>query len=126
VEFLRHGLVPPPREDRALTVQEQQGRTVFESPRAACTRCHVPATGFTDRSSAPLRGFKTPRFFDEDPRRDYRVPSLLYVGGTPPYYHDGSAPTLEDLIDEDHDRMGHTSHLDADERKALVAYLRTL
>ncbi len=124
--FLRKGLVPPPREDRELTAVEQQGRTVFASPRTQCTRCHVPASEFTDRSAMPLRGFKAPRFFDEDPQREYKVPSLLFVGGTPPYYHDGSAATLEDLVLHDQDRMGHTSHLTADERTALVAYLKTL
>ncbi len=124
--FLRRGLVPPPRETRELTAVEEQGRAVFESAQTKCVRCHVPASEFTDRSAVPLRGFKAPRFFAEDPQREYKVPSLLYVGGTPPYYHDGSAATLDDLVEHDQDRMGHTSHLDAGERTALVAYLKTL
>src|SRR4029077_18079859 len=90
VEFGRRGLVPPPREARELTAEEQKGREIFESPRTRCTKCHVPASEVTDRSAMPLRRFRVGRFFDEDPSRDYKVPSLLYVGGTPPYYHDGS------------------------------------
>jgi mono/diheme cytochrome c family protein len=125
-EFLRVGLVPPPREARELSAEEEKGKAVFESPKTKCVTCHVPASGFTDRSAVPLRGFKAPPLCDEDPQREYKVPSLLYVGGTPPYYHDGSAPTLEDLVEHDQDRMGKTSHLDAAERAALVAYLRTL
>src|SRR4029079_14852902 len=109
-----------------LTDQEQAGKAVFESPRAQCATCHTPRTDFTDRSSVPLRGFRVLPLFDADPRAEYKVPSLIHVGGSPPYYHDGSAPTLEDLVEQDKDRMGRTSHLTADERAALVAYLKTL
>jgi cytochrome c peroxidase len=125
-EFLREGLVPPPREARELTEEEKKGKAIFESPKTACTTCHVPASDYTDRSSVPLGGFKTLALFDEDPKKEYKVPSLLYVGSTPPYYHDGSAATLEELVDGIKNRMGKTSHLDASERAALVAYLRTL
>ena len=81
---------------------------------------------FTDRSTTPLPGFRVLPLFDEDPRKDYKVPSLFYVGSTPPYYHDGSEPTLEGLVEHTKDRMGHTSHLTAGERAQLVAYLKTL
>ena len=64
-------------------------------------------------------------FADEDDRL-FKTPSLLYVGGTPPYYHDGHAATLEELVEKNHDRMGHTDHLKPAERAALVAFLRTL
>jgi DNA-binding beta-propeller fold protein YncE len=126
VAYLRKGLVPPPREAREPTAEETEGKRVFSSAKAACTSCHIPATGFTDRNAVPLRGFKTLALFSDDGSRNYKVPSLLYVGGTPPYYHDGSAPTLEDLVDHDQDRMGRTSHLTPAERAALVAYLKTL
>jgi mono/diheme cytochrome c family protein len=125
-EFLRQGLVPPPREKREPSEQEIKGKAVFMSPRTACATCHVPTTDFTDRSAVPLRGFKALPLFDEDPKREYKVPSLLYVGSTAPYYHDGSEATLEDLVEHDQNRMGHTSHLSPEERAALVAYLRTL
>lgn len=125
-EFLRQGLVPPPREERELSPQERKGKAVFESPGTQCTSCHVPRTEFTDRSVLPLRGVKALPLFDEDPRHGYKVPSLLYVGSTPPYYHDGSEATLEDLVEHDQNRMGRTTHLSAEDRAALVAYLRTL
>ena len=48
------------------------------------------------------------------------------MGSTAPYYHDGSEATLEDLMEHNEDRMGHTSHLTAGERAELVAYLKTL
>lgn len=124
--FLRKGLVPPPRAKRELDEREKLGKAVFESPKTQCATCHVPDKGFTDRSVVPLRGFKTQPLFSEDPNPAYKVPSLLFVAGTPPYYHDGSAKTLTELVEKNQDRMGKTSHLSADERAALIAYLETL
>jgi cytochrome c peroxidase len=124
--YLRDGLVPPPREERPLDEIETRGKEVFESPQTQCTTCHDPRTEHTDGNAVPLRGFKTPPLFSEDPNRAYKVPSLRFVAGTAPYYHDASAATLEELVDKNLDRMGHTTHLSADDRAALVAYLRTL
>lgn len=125
-EFLRTGLVPPPREARELDESEQKGKIVFESTKTRCVTCHILKGELTDRSTTPLRGFKALPYFDEDPRRDYKVPSLFYVGSTAPYYHDGSAATLDDLVEHNLDRMGQTSHLTPAERSQLVAYLKTL
>lgn len=125
-EFLRTGLVPPPRDARDLDPEEQKGKAIFASTKTRCVTCHVPASELTDRSTTPLRGFRALRYFDEDPRRDYKVPSLFYVGSTAPYYHDGSEATLEDLVEHNQDRMGRTSHLTKEERAELVAYLKTL
>ena len=124
-EFLRAGLVPPPREARELDEQEQKGKAIFESPKTRCLTCHVKGE-LTDRSVTALRGFKVLPLFDEDPKREYKVPSLFYVGATAPYYHDGSEPTLDALVDHNLDRMGQTTHLTAGERAQLVAYLKTL
>ena len=123
--YLRKGLVPPPHPERELTSEESNGKKIFESPQARCSTCHVPKTGYTDRSALPVP-LKTPPLFDEDPNKLYKVPSLVNVGGTAPYYHDGSFATLEELIDKNLDRMGKTTHLTQDERRDLVAYLRTL
>jgi cytochrome c peroxidase len=132
--FLRQGLVPPPREARALTAEEERGKAIFSDARAVCAVCHVPATGYTDRSVVPFAAPKpaytkagpVPTGFRDESDRGFKTPSLLFVGGTPPYFHDGSAATLEDVIEKNHDRMGKTSHLSAADRAALVAFLRTL
>ncbi|HVY46904.1 MAG TPA: hypothetical protein VHB21_13545, partial [Minicystis sp.] len=125
-KFLRHGLVPPPRLTRALTDEEQRGREVFMSPATGCATCHVPATGYTDRSVVQLPELRPPTGFAEDPNKLYKVPSLVGVGGTAPYMHDGRFSSLETLLEYNQDRMGKTSQLSAEERKALVAFLRTL
>jgi mono/diheme cytochrome c family protein len=123
--YLRKGLVPPPRHQGELTSEEASGKKIFESPQARCSTCHVPKTGYTDRSALPVPLQTPPRFWEEE-NKLYKVPSLLYVGGTAPYYHDGSFASLEELIDKNLDRMGKTTHLTKDERRDLVAYLRTL
>lgn len=126
IAFLRTGLVPPPHETRELTAVEEQGKAIFASPETRCASCHVPATGYTDRTAYPLASLPPLKGFREDPARDFKTPSLLSVGGTAPYYHDGSVATLEQLVDFNHDRMGKTNQLTKGERVALVAFLRTL
>jgi cytochrome c peroxidase len=117
--------VPPPRRERELTVEEAVGKAIFDSPEARCSTCHAPKTDFTDRSMVVVP-LQTPPLFDEDPNKLFRVPSLKFVGGTAPYYHDGSVATLEELVAKNYDRMGKTTHLDEQAKAALVAYLKTL
>ena len=125
--YLRRGLRAPPRDTRPLTPEEEKGRAVFEDDKTLCKSCHPAATEYTTRAPVPLKSPLPTRpgyFADED--QSFRVPSLLFVAGTAPYYHDGSASTLTELIDKNGNRMGNTSHLSADERAALVAYLGRL
>ena len=125
--YLRKGLVPPPHEERALSEKEKQGRDIFLGERAACAGCHVPATEYTDREAYAVFGaLPPPRGFAADPEARYKTPSLRFVGGTPPYLHDGRFATLAALVAGNDDRMGKTSHLTANERDALVAFLETL
>jgi hypothetical protein len=124
--FLRKGLVPPPRIERELTEQEQRGKQVFESPETECIRCHIPGSELTDRVAHAFDKIEPPPGFEDEADTKFKTPSLLFVGGTPPYYHDGHAPTLEALVARNGDRMGKTSHLTPADKAALVAYLETL
>jgi cytochrome c peroxidase len=125
--FLRRGLVPPPRDVHALTPAEERGKAIFMSPVAGCFRCHAPETEYTDRIAYPFSPKLAPvSGFVDEPKQDFKTPSLLYVGGTAPYFHDGRASSLEVLVQQNGDRMGRTSQLSEDDRAALVAYLRTL
>ena len=124
--FVRQGLVPPPRAERPLTPQEERGKALFLSPETRCAGCHVPTSGFTDRAAVPLGEAPARAGFVAEEDRAYKTPSLLHVGSTPPYFHDGRFDTLEVLLEKNADSMGKTSHLSAEERAALVAYLRTL
>jgi cytochrome c peroxidase len=61
-----------------------------------------------------------------DPRRSFDTPSLRFVGGTGPYFHDGRYPTLRALLLASDGKMGHTAQLSPHELEALEAYLKTL
>lgn len=56
-----------------------RGRAIFESSEAQCTSCHPKEGDYADRMVHALTpgggGFDTP--------------SLRYVSGTAPYFHDG-------------------------------------
>jgi hypothetical protein len=127
-EFLRTGLVTPPRPSRPLTPQEERGRDVFSGAETGCAGCHTPATDYTSRIAVPLKQPPLPATstFTAEASDSFKTPALLFVGGTAPYYHDGRAKTLEELIDGNEDRMGKTSQLSGEDRAALVAFLRTL
>jgi cytochrome c peroxidase len=114
--FVLKGLVAPARIDRELSAEEQRGKALFASDRVGCAACHIPDDHYTNRTTTETKLFAGM----------YKTPSLDFVGGTEPYYHDGSAGTLDALIGDNRDRMGNTNHLSASERGALIAFLRTL
>lgn len=112
--YLREGLRAMPRlqADAALV---SQGRELFHSAQTGCSTCHPSDAAFTD---GLVHAISRPTPVD--------TPSLRGVGFTAPYYHDGSVTSLEELIEKNGDRMGTTSSLRPDERRALAEYLRSL
>ncbi len=76
----------------------------------------------------PSVGRSKPKKTDGKLRLAYNTPSLEGVAHTAPYFHDGSARTLKDVITIGNpgDRMGRTSQLPAADVDALVSYLETL
>lgn len=123
--FLRKGLSSPPAIVRDLTPVERAGKAIFERADVGCATCHDEKLGFTDRTPAVVARDQHPAFDDEGPV-PFKTPSLLFVGSTPPYFHDGATLTLEALIDHNGRAMGDTSELGPTARAALVAYLRTI
>ena len=125
MDYLRSGLVPPPTPARDLTEEEKRGKAVFEGE-AQCAACHKPETEHTDRVAYPLPATAVRFGFDEEDNHAFKTPSLRFVAQTAPFYHDGSAATLEELVQNNGDRMGKTLALSAEDKAALVAYLKTL
>jgi mono/diheme cytochrome c family protein len=124
VAFVREGLVapPPPRTD--LTAVEAHGKELFEGS-AQCAQCHSSASEVATLGIFALPKIANASFLPEA-KTSYKAPNLRFVSGTAPYLHDGTARTLEDLVEKNDDRMGLTNQLDEGDRAALVAYLRTL
>lgn len=124
-DFLRRGLVPP-TVSADFDEQARRGQALFISKAVGCAECHVPATSYTTRQPYPLSPLAVRAGFDEEPDPKFKIPSLSFLAGRAPYFHDGSAPSIEQLVEKNGNRMGKTAQLSAAERADLVAFLRTL
>ncbi|MFN0105518.1 MAG: cytochrome-c peroxidase [Bryobacteraceae bacterium] len=109
----------------ALSEQQQKGLTLFRG-KAGCISCHL-GPNLTDEDFHITDAGKTP-----DKGRDgaFKTPSLRQVAEAAPYFHDGSAATLEAVIDH-YDKGGTDPEmlplkLTPDEKQALVAFLKAL
>jgi YVTN family beta-propeller protein len=102
----------------------ERGRMVFESPVTRCAVCH-PASFYTDRHKHDVGTADGP---GELAGRAMDSPTLRGLVGTAPYLHDGSAPTLYDVLVTKNptDRHGVTSHLSPDQIADLIAFLEAL
>ncbi|MCO5166432.1 MAG: DUF4214 domain-containing protein [Planctomycetes bacterium] len=123
----------------ALDPSEARGQVLFRT-KARCTACHV-GSNFTDEAFHDV-GFTARR--DEGRRAAtgragdlgrFKTPTLRDVALTAPYLHDGSAGTLEEVVDL-YDRGGVREEgrdpelrplgLTPGEKADLVAFLRAL
>jgi cytochrome c peroxidase len=124
--FERSLVTPGSRFDRwlagdasALSAQEIEGYRLFKS--LGCTACHqgVNVGGNLFERQGVFHPLARPE------PKILRVPSLRNVATTAPYFHDGSAPSLEDAVK----KMGLgqlNSTLTNLQIESIVAYLRTL
>ncbi|MCX4245639.1 c-type cytochrome [Paraliomyxa miuraensis] len=134
-----YALEPPPRDSLPRDDRAAAGRVSFERH---CKGCHSDRTG----SGAPVPAERigtdqTLAFGRARGTGTYRPSPLVRVADAAPYLHHGVVPTLEDLLDParlrpDYDRGAHGpgavpghaygTDLPAEDRGALVSYLRTL
>jgi cytochrome c peroxidase len=126
VSFQRTLVTPGSRFDRwlmgdagALSAEEQDGYRLFKS--LGCVSCHqgVNIGGNLFQRHGIFHPLASPK------PEILRVPSLRNVATTAPYFHDGSAATLDDAVR----KMGMAqlnSALTNQQVNAIVAYLRTL
>ncbi len=109
----------------AISDEERSGQSLFG---ARCARCHVPPS-FTGVPVSAAEVGTDPRLAHSPDRGTgmYRVPSLRGVSTRGALLHDGTVKDLDALLDPAR-RTGHAygHDLDARDRHALVAYLRTL
>jgi cytochrome c peroxidase len=124
--FERTLVTPDSRFDRwlagdaaSLSANELDGYRLFKS--LGCVSCHqgVNVGGNLFERHGIFHPLASPK------PEILRVPSLRNVAATPPYFHDGSAPTLDDAVR----KMGLAqlnSTLTDQQVKAIVAYLQTL
>ena len=129
-------------EEKALSAVERRGWALFDG-KAGCTKCHNGAL-LTDQQfhnvgigmSAPKPDLGRGNIVREDRYRGaFKTPTLVDIPRTGPYFHDGSAATLEEAVDVMAGGGKPNPHLDsalapvtltAKERAALIAFLRSL
>ena len=109
--------------DGKLSPKAQQGKALFEDPKVGCATCH-PAPLFTTKQ---LYDVGSTGALDRG-AKEFDTPTLVELWRTPPYLHDGSAPTLMDVLTTNNkgDKHGTTSKLTKEQLEALVAYLLSL
>jgi DNA-binding beta-propeller fold protein YncE len=105
--------------DRARLAR--RGQELFFADAQACASCHLSGTG-TDGSVHDV-GSRAP---SADARATFDTPSLRFLSGTAPYFHDGRYATLDALLASGDGKMGHTLHLSREDVVALRTYLETL
>jgi cytochrome c peroxidase len=97
-----------------------RGKELFHSSTTECASCHTGAST-TDGKTHDI-GAKAAA----DTRGALDTPSLRFVGGTAPYFHDGRYATLRDVLTARDHAMGQTRELSPADVDALEAYLSTL
>ena len=110
-----------PDVPRAADPSVTRGAELFASAEAGCASCHTPSNGFVDGKKHEVGSAA-----QADTVKSFDTPSLRFVGGTAPYFHDGRYATLRELLVSSDGKMGHTRHLEQADLDALEAYLRTL
>jgi mono/diheme cytochrome c family protein len=100
----------------------ERGRQLFASPQVGCVTCHTGASG----SDGQLHRVD-PRPTDPDALDGPIVtPRLVGLAARAPYFHDGSAATLDDVIEVHPDAASGPGTWLSDEQIAdLVTYLRS-
>jgi cytochrome c5 len=121
----QHSLPTPPAPVGSYDVAAaDRGKTVFD---ASCANCHVGGRG-TDNNSGVLHAADETgmdgAYAARTATKQYRTTPLRGLWQHPPYFHDGSAKTLNDVVS--HYNRVRSLKLTAQQQKDLVEYLKSL
>jgi mono/diheme cytochrome c family protein len=121
----QHSLqAPPPPAGSFDAAAAARGRTVFN---ASCASCHVGGTG-TDNNSGvlhdPSETGMDAAYAMRTANKRYRTTPLRGLWQHPPYFHDGSAATLDAVVA--HYNRVRNLRLSAAQQADLVQYLKSL
>lgn len=117
--------VPGPARGDVNTVSDQEtllahGKELFENEQQGCATCHLGGRG-VDKTLHDVGSTAS-----ADSLTKYDTPSLRFISGTAPYFHDGRYETLQDMLKASDHRMGRVLHMSQKDVTALAAYLETL
>ena len=115
---------PPPPANSYDAVAARRGQVVFAHD---CQSCHVGATG-TDNNGGKLHAPEETgvdgAYAARTPAKAYRTTPLRGLWQHAPYFHDGSAATLADVVAH-YNTVRHLG-LTTQQQSDLVEYLKTL
>lgn len=117
---------PSPPPGSYVVAAASRGAAVFRTD-GECSHCHIPTREFTDagiRLHAPAETGMDPTRAERGTTGAYRTTPLRGVWHRPPYFHDGSAGTLADVVE--HYDQTLSLGLTVQQKSDLVAYLRSL
>ena len=117
-------LSPPPPSGSFDAAAAARGKVVFETV-AGCSSCHVGPT-YTDhgRLHDPAETDMDPTHAERSTTKKYRTTPLRALWQHAPYFHDGSADTLADVVSHYEAALGLT--LTAAQRNDLIEFLKSL
>ncbi|GAA6151249.1 cytochrome c peroxidase [Pseudoteredinibacter isoporae] len=132
-------------DSEAMTVTEREGFKIFlDGQKSGCINCHNPPNftdhGFHNVGVATLEGQSADLGrFNQTPlnimKGAFKTPSLRGAPLTAPYFHDGSANTLEEVVDHYQDGIIAKDNLSPslinialskEDKSKLVSFLKTL
>jgi mono/diheme cytochrome c family protein len=122
---------PPPRAGTFDPTAAGRGKTVFEGA-GKCATCHSGST-FTDANSklhepsevvSEPEPNDAPSYASRSATKKYRTAPLRGLWQHPPYFHNGSAATMEAVVETYDSRK--SLGLTADQKRDLVQYLKSL
>ncbi len=122
---------PPPPAGSFDAVAAARGEAVFNGV-ARCSTCHSgpELTDANERLHSPMEVVSEPEpdgapsYASRTATKQYRTAPLKGLWQHPPYFHNGSAATLEDVVATYNSR--HALGLSDSERADLVQYLKSL
>ncbi len=139
--------IPTPTPPQTNPTLVARGQALFEDPAVGCSSCHSGPAHTDSGSGNPgllMEGtvllhdvgtcntgdYPDVAHADKDgnPRTacDFDTPALRGLWDSAPYFHDGSAATLGDVLTQTRGTMGDISGLTSDDLLALVEYLKSL
>ena len=121
----QHAISRPPTPGASYDRgRANRGAAIFQ---ARCARCHVGAT-LTDNNSGvlhrPAETGMSAAYAERTSVRQYRTTPLRGLWQHAPYFHDGSAKTLRDVV-EHYDRVLNLN-LSGGQKRDLAEYLKSL
>jgi hypothetical protein len=117
---------PPPPAGSFDVAAAVRGAAIFAG-KGTCATCHIPGR-YTDVNEgvlhAPSETGMDPAYAARTATKQYRTTPLRALWQHPPYFHDGSAATLDDVVQHYDDFLG--LGLTAPEQQDLVEFLKSI